>query len=73
MVKSLIFLMISYLICYYSILHHYFDIFLVLARNAAYKGDTVVLSFFAAYFICHVLSLLLFSFYQYRFSSKLAQ
>lgn len=73
LLKSFVLLMISYLACYYSILHHYFDIFLVLDRNAAYKGDTVVLSFIAAYFICHILSLLLFSFYDYCYASRLAR
>jgi hypothetical protein len=73
LIKGIIFLTGLYLLCYYSILHQYFTIFLLFDRNTAYKGDTVILSFIAAYFICHELALLIFSFYNFWLSSRLVK
>jgi len=74
LVNSLLFFVVSYLLSFYSIQQHYFNIFLLFGGNASFKGDTVILSFLSAYFICHLLLLLSFSLYQYWLStSRLAK
>lgn len=66
-------LLLSFVICYYFILHKYFNVFLLLSGNSSIKGDDFVLSFFAAYFLSHVLYLLSFSLYASRLSSNLTK
>jgi hypothetical protein len=73
LVYSIASLMLSFFTCYYFILHKYFNVFLLVNGNSSIKGDDFVLSFFAAYFLCHVLYLLSFSFYSYRLSSNTAK
>lgn len=70
--KGLIFLVVSSLGCYYFMLNNFFNVFLLLDRNVSMKGDTIVLSFISSFFICHVLSLLIFGLDVLKPSGKLA-